>query len=142
MTVNVISVGPEDDLSSIAQILTKKRIHGVPVVDKGKVVGIITETDFFAKDESGNYLPTCIAYLKKSKKEKEKDENSKREAEKLLGLKAKDIMTCPCKTALPSMQITEVVDSFKKTGFTTLPVTNEKGELVGIITTADLIKLL
>jgi len=40
-----ITVHPEDDVEIAAQLIYKYKIGGMPVVDKGKVVGIITESD-------------------------------------------------------------------------------------------------
>jgi acetoin utilization protein AcuB len=42
---NPITVGPEDDIETAAQRIYRHKISGMPVVDEGRVVGIITETD-------------------------------------------------------------------------------------------------
>ncbi len=45
MTKRVVSVTPTTMLEEAANLLVKHRIGGMPVVDRGKVVGIITATD-------------------------------------------------------------------------------------------------
>jgi acetoin utilization protein AcuB len=40
-----ITVHPEDDIEIAAQLIYKYKIGGMPVTDKGKLVGIITESD-------------------------------------------------------------------------------------------------
>jgi acetoin utilization protein AcuB len=40
-----ITVHPEDDLEIAAQLIYEYKIGGMPVVDEGRVVGIITESD-------------------------------------------------------------------------------------------------
>lgn len=40
-----ITVGPEDDVELAAQLIYKHKIGGMPVVDNGQLVGIITATD-------------------------------------------------------------------------------------------------
>ena len=47
MTKKVITVKPETTIEEAAQILRDKKIGGLPVLDNGKLVGIITETDIF-----------------------------------------------------------------------------------------------
>lgn len=47
MTKNVITVAPETTLEEAAQIMRDKKIGGLPVLEGGKLVGIITETDIF-----------------------------------------------------------------------------------------------
>ncbi|MCF8051112.1 MAG: CBS and ACT domain-containing protein [Desulfobacterales bacterium] len=40
-----IVVGPDDDVEIAAQLIYKHKIGGIPVVEDGKLAGIITETD-------------------------------------------------------------------------------------------------
>lgn len=47
MTRDVVTVSPDDTVITVAQILLRYRIGGVPVVEHGHVVGVITESDLF-----------------------------------------------------------------------------------------------
>lgn len=47
MTRAVVTVSPDDTVITVAQILLRYRIGGVPVVEHGRVVGVITESDLF-----------------------------------------------------------------------------------------------
>jgi acetoin utilization protein AcuB len=47
MTKNVITVTPETPVQEAARIMADKKIGGLPVVQAGIVVGVITETDLF-----------------------------------------------------------------------------------------------
>lgn len=52
MTPGVITVSPEDAPQKVAEIMVKNRISGVPVVEEGEVIGIVTKTDllkFFSR---------------------------------------------------------------------------------------------
>ena len=56
MTLEVFTVGKDTPLKDAAGLLAKFRIHAMPVVDgQNKVVGIISESDFFTKDSSNIY---------------------------------------------------------------------------------------
>jgi acetoin utilization protein AcuB len=57
MTPDPITVSPDTPLVTAAQLLLENKIGGLPVVDKGCLVGIITETDM---------IVTLIDLLKKS----------------------------------------------------------------------------
>lgn len=47
MTVNVATVGPEDPVLKAAEIMLERKYGCLPVVaDDGKVLGIVTESDF------------------------------------------------------------------------------------------------
>jgi CBS domain-containing protein len=41
----VITVGPDLDAHDAAQIMVDHKIGALPVIDDGKLVGIVTETD-------------------------------------------------------------------------------------------------
>lgn len=45
MILNPITVGPEDDIEIAAQLIYKHKISGMPVIQHGKLVGILTESD-------------------------------------------------------------------------------------------------
>ena len=45
MTRNVITGQPHDDLTTVSYTMTEKRIRHLPVVDKGRLVGIISIGD-------------------------------------------------------------------------------------------------
>jgi acetoin utilization protein AcuB len=45
MTENPAILVPESDLKHVVQLMTKHKIGALPVVQKGEVVGIVTETD-------------------------------------------------------------------------------------------------
>ena len=45
MTRDVITGVPEDDLASVANLMTEKRIRHLPVVTGGKLIGIISIGD-------------------------------------------------------------------------------------------------
>ena len=46
MTYNVVTISPQTPIREAAQQLRKQRFGALPVVEKGKVVGIITRSDF------------------------------------------------------------------------------------------------
>jgi CBS domain-containing protein len=41
----VITIGPDLDAHDAAQIMVDRRIGALPVIDDGRLVGIVTETD-------------------------------------------------------------------------------------------------
>jgi len=45
MTTEVVSVEPDTPVRDIAELLYTRRISGVPVVDNGQVIGIVSEGD-------------------------------------------------------------------------------------------------
>mgnify|MGYP001060066166 CR=1 FL=1 len=49
MTRNVVTVGPDTDLAEVARTMLERKIGGLPVLEQGRLVGIITESDIFKR---------------------------------------------------------------------------------------------
>jgi CBS domain-containing protein len=49
MTRNVVTVGPDTDLNEVARTMLERKIGGLPVVEHGQLLGIITESDIFKR---------------------------------------------------------------------------------------------
>lgn len=139
MVTDVISVSPRTPISEVANILFTNRFHGLPVVEKGKLIGIITEDDFFLKNYDEMYLPSYIRFLKENKEVDKLPDDIKDKIEKLLGTKAEDIMTTNCLTANAEMEIEDLMKVVRETKFTTFPVTDSENNLKGIVTLSDIL---
>src|SRR6266567_5599832 len=53
MTRSVISIAPDDLMRKAAQLMLQYDVSGFPVLDRGELVGIITEGDFLRRGETG-----------------------------------------------------------------------------------------
>lgn len=142
MTKTVFSATPAMPITEVAEMMSAKRIHAVPVIEEGKVVGIISETDFFVKNASSIYLPSYIHFLKENRTLDNLSSEKQEEVNELLHAKASDIMTRNCITILESMSVRDLLDFFRNTNFITLPVINEEEKMVGIVSVSDIIGLL
>jgi CBS domain-containing protein len=45
MTETVVSIGPDEELESLAEIMVKQRVNPLPVVEDGRLVGIVSRSD-------------------------------------------------------------------------------------------------
>ena len=52
MTSPIIGISPEETIYDCAKLMNKHRIHHLPVVAEGKVVGMISATDFLVVAEA------------------------------------------------------------------------------------------
>lgn len=141
MSTNVITAAPGTGLVEAAKLLRKNKIHSLPVVDeKNRVLGILTEMDFFIKDAASSYLPKWMDLLGKIR---EGDAFSLDEQEKMdyiIDLRAEDIMTGEVVAVSPDSPINELMETFKETRFKSFPVVDKKNVLVGIVSLVDVIK--
>lgn len=113
MTRNVVTVRPDDPLTVVKDILFQKHLHHIPVLNGRKLLGIVTSFDLVK-------LGKC-----------EEDYGK---------IKVKEIMTTKVATMSPDEKIGAAAQVFLENLFHGLPIVNEDYELVGIITTHDILK--
>lgn len=124
MSTPVITVTPSDTMDKIQGIFRSNNIHHIPVVDNDKVVGIISNTDYLRLLHGFTLFKT------------EKSESYNNAI--LRSLLAGEVMTRQVATLSPEDSLIMAVGFFRENLFHALPVVN-KGKLVGIVTTFDLL---
>ncbi len=119
MSSPVITVTPDTTISEARLIIGEHKIRALPVVNEGKVVGILTKRGLLRVDLSflGDNLP---------------EENSS-----ISDGKVSDIMTRNPITITPQALIPKAARIMLENKITALPVV-ENGKLVGILTNSDL----
>lgn len=45
MSESVVTVGPEDDVETLAALMVKEHVNPVPVVEEGRLVGVVSRAD-------------------------------------------------------------------------------------------------
>lgn len=60
MTTKLITLSPDDDLTKLEDVFKENKIHHVPIVDKGELVGIISKQDYFAFKRRVQLTMSCI----------------------------------------------------------------------------------
>lgn len=125
MTQRMASVRPEDNLEHVRQIFEGHGFHHIPVVEGSKLTGIVSYTD---------YLRIIHDYFSNLE--------SKPASEKLLQtLTVKDMMTENPVCMKPNDTVETALRVFRENQFHALPVTDEHGKLLGILTTYDVMKV-
>jgi CBS domain-containing protein len=136
MTTKVFSVKRDTPVAAIAELMAKNIISGVPVIEEsGKVAGIISERDFLSGMgvEGAKTMMGIIADCLK---------NKGCMAISIRALKAGDIMTSPAITVLENTTVSEIAGIFNEKNINRVPVTDSEGNLIGIVSRADLLRYL
>lgn len=132
MTRDVCTVAPDATLKEVAEALAGLGVSGVPVVEDGRVVGVVSEADVLAKERGesvrrGGLLGMLL------------DDGHDLEA-KLTARTAGEAMTAPAVTISPDRPLAEAAARMLDEQVNRLPVVDEEGVLVGIVTRADLVR--
>ena len=127
MTEDVITLHEEDDLLEIDRGMQQYQLRHLPVVDGRKLVGLVTHRDLLRVSAS-SLEPEHVA--------------AARDAEAKSQTFVSSVMTRSVKTVSPDTPLSEAVRALVEGRFGCLPVVDDAGDLVGIVTEHDMLKLL
>lgn len=144
MNTNVITCRPDEPVSLLSKLLKENHISGLPVVEKGKVVGIVSETDLLKLFEipqfsGGLWLPSPFEVIEVPIRNLVRFEEFKKTLEELKSKPVKDIMNKEVHSISPDDSLEEASGIMVKHKVNRLPVI-ENGKLVGIVARSDIIR--
>jgi len=134
MTEDVLAIDPSTPLTQVAELLIEKGVKAVPVVEANKVVGIITGGDLLTRAGMGlrlsvqRVLPLHALSDQISQLGKQ-------------GKVARDIMTSPVITIRKDASVQAATNLMAEKQVKRLPVVDDQGNLVGIISRTDILTL-
>jgi CBS domain-containing protein len=133
MTTAVLTVRADTPLKEAAALMAERGISGLPVVDLGgQVVGVLSERDILFKETGQTPRRPFVDRLLSLPP-------SELEAKIVAGT-AGEAMTAPALTIGPRRPLTEAAGTMIEQGVKRLPVVDDAGNLVGIVTRADLVR--
>lgn len=125
MSKNIITVDENDSMHGAMKLLKEHHIRMLPVMKKGKLVGIVTDRDLkkaSASDATSLEIHELF-YL-------------------LTRIKVKNIMTKEVITVPPDFTVEETAQVLQKNKISGAPVADADGQIVGTITQTDLFRVL
>jgi len=132
MTTAVVTVSPATPYRGVVDLLVSNRFSAVPVVDEfQRVTGVVSEADLLRKIEyAGVEQPRLF-------------EGRRRRGErvKASARTAADLMSTPAVTVQSSTSIPAAARLLDREGVKRLPVVDDLGRLVGIVSRGDLLKV-
>jgi acetoin utilization protein AcuB len=128
MSFPVAEIGPDDDPADAARMMLRQGVGALAVVDGGRFLGLLTETDILR------------AYLAAAA-DAECEETGSLVCCKLAAGNVIDVMTVDPVTVRPDEPVGRAVDAMADHGIRHLPVT-EDGRLVGMLSDRDICRAL
>jgi CBS domain-containing protein len=143
MERDVVTVRPQDTVESLLRTLKQHELPGVPVVgDDGRLVGIVTESDLVLRDEEEDLrLPLHIdlfggqIFLGRLKPFEER-------VKKAIASTVAEMMTPDPVTVAPGTDVHEAARVISERRHNRLPVVDEDGRVVGVLTRLDVLESL
>jgi len=132
MTPEPIAIGAETPLRDVAAILSERRISGLPVIgERLEVLGVVSEADIVAKEQGPEPERRRLSGWLRADRTR---------ARKLAARTAGEAMSAPAITIEANRSVAEAAQLLASHGIKRLPVVDEEGTLVGIVTRADLVR--
>ena len=134
------SVREDTPIDEVVRLLREHELPGVPVVDvDGRCTGIVTEADLVLPDEQGDlHLPHYVnlfgGYVFLEPLQRFEDR-----LRKAFASSASDMMTKDPDTVGPDTTAADAARKIHDSGHNRLPVVDEDGRLVGVVTRVDLL---
>jgi CBS domain-containing protein len=131
MTTRVIAVKRNADFKQIARVLRQFRVSACPVInDAGRVVGVVSEADLMYKAADCE-LPAGLIRLRWKLGEESK----------ITAVTAGQLMTSPAVTIHADAPVQVAARTMRDRRLKRLPVVGKDGELIGIISRADVLSV-
>lgn len=148
MTRDVETVAPDDEVSEVLGRLARVEFNGFPVVEDGRVVGIVTEGDLVRLFETEERLlwipiglPPFVDTITYAVDISWDDLDLGVDLLKHAGRPIREVMTRDVVTVAPDADVDELVDLLgdEMRNINRLPVVQD-GRLVGIVTRQDVLR--
>jgi len=141
MTRELLTVAAETPVHEVAQIMLDRNIGALPVLGRdGRLVGIISKGDLVvqeARPRFPRYLKFLdgVIFLERTRDYEE-------ELRKELATTAAELMTAPAHFLPPDADVSQVANLMVEKRIGAVPICAGEGQLFGIVTRSDLIRLL
>jgi CBS domain-containing membrane protein len=113
MSRDPVAARVTDSLATAVKLFQSHSVHHLPVIDRGKLVGLVTKVDCLRARVNGAHGGTLL----------------------------RDLMVNPVLTVTPDTPLRATLDRLLERHFWCLPVVKGDGALVGIITGTDFARL-
>ena len=125
MNPNVITVDADDSMLDATKLLKEHNIRHLPVLEKGKLVGVITDRDLkrASPSDATSLEAHELLYL-------------------IANIKVREIMTKNPITVPYNYTIEEAAEILLQAKISGMPVVDKDGDVIGTITQTDLFKVL
>jgi CBS domain-containing protein len=140
MTPDPVTVGPDASVTDAARIMAERHIGALPVVDHGRMAGLVTEGDLIMQDVRVHF-PTYLSLLGGYVFAPGASDRFESALRKAVAATVSDVMTHEPVTVTADALVTDVATLMVERDIARVPVLD--GEtVVGIVSKSDIVRSL
>jgi CBS domain-containing protein len=140
MRTDVPFVSPDDSIATVARLMAVSGLPGVPVIEEGEIIGIVGETDLIAR-EADVEVPTPVPFLDAIFM-LDGGREFEDELRHVLAVTARDLMTHPVFNIKQSATLQQLATLMVDHRVNPVPVVDNDLQLVGIVSRADIVRVI
>jgi CBS domain-containing protein len=140
MTADPVTVGPEMTVTEAARLMSDRRIGALPVVEKGRMVGLVTEGDLIMQDVKVHF-PTYLSLLGGYVFAPGASDRFETSLRKAVAATVSDVMTREPISVTPEALVTDVATLLVERDIARVPVM-DGDTVIGIISKSDIVRSL
>ncbi|MFG2006813.1 CBS domain-containing protein [Spirillospora sp. NPDC048911] len=138
MTDEVVTARPDTSFRELVEKLEERQISGLPVVDdESHVLGVVSEIDLLKKEAA----QPLAAETRRVARPPWRTRHGRLEQARADGRTAGEVMSTPPVTVGPETKVVEAARLLTRHGYKRLPVVDDAGRLIGIVSRADLLRV-
>lgn len=134
MTTDVVTAGVNTPYKQLVETMVERHVSGIPIVDDGRLVGIVTEADLVDKEAYGGRHKGVLGLIRDLMFGPSIDVIAKASA-----LTGRGLMTEHVDTASPDDEVSDVARRLLRRSIKRMPVVDKRGAVVGIVSRRDLL---
>jgi CBS domain-containing protein len=138
MTTDIVTVPPDLPVKEAARLMVERDVGALPVVEEGRLIGLVTEGDLIMQDVRVRF-PTTIHLLDAFIFYPPSQERMESEIRKAVAATVRDVMSAEPVTVQASASGEDVATTMVDRDVSRVPVL-EDGALVGIVSKSDLVR--
>lgn len=140
MRTGIPALSPDDSVGRVAQLMSDYGVPGLPVVEDGEIVGIVTEGDLLS--QHADFTPPEVTSVLDAVFVADAGWDFDEEIRRAVAMTARGLMSHPVYSIRSRASLADAATLIHQRRVNPVPVVDDDGNLVGLVSSADLVRVI
>ncbi|MFN8591461.1 MAG: CBS domain-containing protein [Thermomicrobiales bacterium] len=140
MQTEVPTAAPDTRVGALARLMVEHGVPGIPIIDQGELVGIVTEADLIQREAEVDVPKPAVFF--DAVFSADAGVPLEEELRKVTATTAGELMSAPVISILESATLDQLATLIIQYGVNPVPVVNDDRQIVGLATRRGLIEMI